>query len=380
MSTILDRIATTIGNPPETIDPAHATYWLEDGVIELSMLIPEHEAYRYTKQVEVKDSEGLDLRKHRLFYPHKDGFRAVLIPSIYKNRIDRGLHRATKNFPKAYVDNGKLYVKPEGGHADVLGISGIHDIQEDTEINLPYQLKTAALEYVAARYWSYLVSKTAADFELGKFPEKEDLKDPEFETGEVSDERDIDKPDAQSPELGMDKQYTKIDEGLSSSEYDHSRNRADDDDIEMMQGELAKLRVRLENYQAQMTDEVNRIQALAREYDAKVQHSLQNEQLRVNVDGQMAQLNSNAEQFNATKKLEADISQYQSMLSRFQSLSQNVSSKSQVAMQEFAERVKTYLNSMAIHQQRYQQHVQAYLASVMVQREPSPRREEQEDE
>ena len=164
-STLLDRIKSTIGNEPEPIDAASAGQWLSGALKNLSLLIPESEAFRYTRELEV-DADGLDLTSYRYFYPHKAGRPAFHTSGTRAASTGSGYYKATENYPVSYIKDSKLYIVPGGGHVEALGLADFTDLDATAPLSLPPQLEPAAFYYVAAHYFADLVTRAADDMAL----------------------------------------------------------------------------------------------------------------------------------------------------------------------------------------------------------------------
>lgn len=356
--------------------------WINDAIKQLSLVIPEDHAPRYWTKTAVPDPDGLAISENRFFRAAKDGRVAGLSVSETGdlNGIADydGLYKASALFPIAYISGGKLYILPGGGHAWVLGVPSVAALTETSITNLPDVLNPAAVYYAVIQYWmgklSALIEQMitpgaapalpvapalptltldvdANTLTLTSFPTPP--ADPAIAATDAA-ASSMTPPTVTNPALGADPVYTKV---AFSADFTASDARATADDIEMLNGELAKVQLQLSQFGAQMTDEMNRIQSFVTEYQAKVQHSLEQGRLTIQGASQNAQLETDVDKFNKGQALQAAVAQYQNILGKYSTTVQAVASENQSKVAEFQAKVQAVIA-------RNQVKVTAYSAEV----------------
>ena len=362
MANLKQRTQHTIGTLPVALDDNQLKQWLVEACERLSLLIPFHDMHRYTVIVTVPDPEGLDVRKHRIIRPNKEGRYAYPIPAWREEAIGEGYFRMSEAFPLHYIKDGTLFIKPDGGSVEALGIPVITDIEtQETIPQIPHVLENGCLHYAAVRYFMGLIDKAASDIAqdsqtlteetLGALPTL--TLDTEEKTltlvpypEDISEFTDITFTEAQKesltvaqgtiPALDSEQIYNKLNISL---DYGDAISRKEEDDIEMLNGELAKLRTKLEEFQSQMQDEMNKIASFMRKYDADVGLAMQVGQIDIQKETQRAQINSSEEQFNRRMAVETGFNNYRTRLERFAALVQKRTAENQNAIDEFRAKI-----------------------------------------
>ena len=364
MANLKQRVADTIGTRflSVPLDTNHLTEWIVEGCERLSLLIPFDQAHRYTTVLEVPHPDGLDMRKYRILKPNKDGRYAYMIPAWRVDAVGEGYFRVSDDFPACYIKDGALHIVPDGGHVEALGVPVITDIKVQESIpQIPHVLENGVWHYAAVRYYMGLVDEAAAAIQkdsqtlveetLGSLPAL--TLDTDEKTlslisypQDIAAFADINFSEAQKeslsvtqgtiPGLDPDQIYTKIDISL---DYNDAIDRKNEDDIEMLNGELNKLRARLEEYQSQMQDEMNKINSYLRKYDADVSLAMQVGQIDVQKETQRAQINSAEEQFNRRMAVETGFNNYRTQLERFTTLVQKRTAENQNEIDGFRAKI-----------------------------------------
>jgi len=366
MASLKARAEKTINMLPNTLPvgliDSQLKQWLIEACERLSLLIPFKEMHRYTVSVDVPEPDGLDIRKYRFIRPNKDGRYAYPLPSWRKNAIGEGYFQNSLLFPVHYIETGRLHILPDGGQAEALGIPVIEDVKTQESISqIPHVLENACFHYAAVRYCMGIIDDLAnmlfkdeqilTEVTLGSLPTL--TLDTDEKTlslisypQDIAAFTDINFSEAQKeslsvtqgtiPGLESDQIYTKIDISL---DYDDAIDRKNEDDIEMLSGELNKLRTRLEEYQSQMQDEMNKINSYLRKYDADVSLAMQVGQIDVQKETQRAQINSAEEQFNRRMAVETGFNNYRTQLERFTALVQRRTAENQNEIDAFRAKI-----------------------------------------
>jgi len=113
MSTFLSRIQDYVGTYADT---TALDDWLTACAKKIVDIIPAHKVDIYS--TEGTDlGTGLDIEAMRFIRAHKSGYGArVVSPSMKARYLDSdSIHYATSTDPIVYIENGKAYVKPNGG-------------------------------------------------------------------------------------------------------------------------------------------------------------------------------------------------------------------------------------------------------------------------
>lgn len=113
MSTFLSRIQDYVGTYADT---TALDDWLTACAKKIVDIIPAHKVDIYS--TEGTDSgTGLDIEAMRFIRAHKSGYGArVVSPSMKSRYLDAdSIYYATDTDPIVYIENGKAYVKPNGG-------------------------------------------------------------------------------------------------------------------------------------------------------------------------------------------------------------------------------------------------------------------------
>ena len=367
MASLKARAEKTINMLPNTLPvgliDSQLKQWLIEACERLSLLIPFHEMHRYTVPVDVPDPDGLDIRKYRFIRPNKDGRYAYPVPAWRKEALGGGYFRNSAVFPVHYIEGGMLHIEPEGGQVEALGIPVIDDVKTQESINqIPHVLEAACFHYAGIRYYMGVIDDLAsqinqdgqslAEVELGSLPtltldteEKtltliaypEDIGAFTNITFTEAEKESLSVTQGTIPGLDPDQIYAKVNISLN---YDDATERKGEDDIEMLNGELNKLRTRLEEYQSQMQDEMNKITSYLRKYDADVNLAMQVGQIDIQKETQRAQINSSEEQFNRRMAVETGFNNYRTQLERFTALVQKRTAENQNAIDEFRAKIE----------------------------------------
>ena len=344
-----------------------AQQWVNDAIENLSLVIPENQMPRYSVLVSIPETSNFDVRRYRFLRPHKKGRPAYSIHSMRLEDLGNGLIKYNDRFPVAYIKDGKLYIKPGGGSVEALGYPTVEDIDNDNKIeNLPVPLEQAALHYAIIKTITDKIYNLSDDLEkIGDFGPIDDLQqlpelslDEETHTLELigwptapenlpdiefneADKESLDDVSLTPPEFSDKQKYTKAKVTL---DFDKVRKRAADDDIEMMQGELGKLRVQLEKYQQQIADELNKVQTAMNEFESRVQHSLQTGQLNIQKDTQVASLNSQTERFNRQQAVETALGKFNALVNEYSSKVEAINAENQALIAKFNAEVQAFVN------------------------------------
>jgi hypothetical protein len=111
MSTFQARIEDRIGTVSDT---TALSDWLTSGAKYLITRLSED---KFVTTDLTDSGSGVAIAGYRLFRAHKSGYNADFVDAGLKSQVadSNSIYYANTKDPKAYIENGKLYVKPSGG-------------------------------------------------------------------------------------------------------------------------------------------------------------------------------------------------------------------------------------------------------------------------
>jgi len=320
MSTFLVRVQDYIGDTGATADTAAITDWLTEGArIIADKFKPERLAIYATDKTDTDGSTGIALTGGRPLSAHKSGYDARLVPVGMKAAIADGssIHFAITTDPAWYIDKEKGYVLPGGGiikwfgypsvlhsassisdfppqgyqlvalYAAIQGqVRNINDLMKTTLGGLSFTAVTAITAPTAPSFtWTDAVAGTYTATTLGT-------------TATV--------PTYTKPTQTFD--ITQFETFLETNE-----------DGELAQIQLGRLKNEIEEYQLDIQNEVNEFNKELAIYQGVIQQEIKQSELTQNQILKLAADTTELNKFNELQTLAEQVQEYQAVLGKHQS-------------------------------------------------------------
>lgn len=135
-------------------DTASLTQWLTQGAKHIVDLLSDDRVKKFATSVSVDPTAGLDVSGYRLSYVHVNGYDARPIDAGQKavNQDADSIHFAIARSPVYYFDIGRLYVLPMGTNGTLSAMVYPTVLYSATTIpNFPSELEDAVVLFTAIR-------------------------------------------------------------------------------------------------------------------------------------------------------------------------------------------------------------------------------------
>lgn len=272
--------------------------WLTSEGRKLVDLVPLNKAEKYVTSVtDAGSGTGADITNYRVINAHKSGIGAKRINASEYSRVSNAnsIYYADANSPMFYINNNKGYILPGGG--TFLAISKGSIANNDSAFVIP-ELEEAlvigtafkcVLNYIATALQS-INSYSIDDVTAPNAPTS-----PSFTYTDVTYGSDISYTDAEythaiyTNALIDTISSTTIEALATAPTYTKQVTPASfatvntlistDEDVELANAELGKIKTQLEQYQMELYNELNKFNAETTEYNAELQKKIQQAQL-----------------------------------------------------------------------------------------------------
>lgn len=272
--------------------------WLTSEGRKLVDLVPLSKAEKYIASVSDSGSgAGANITDYRVINAHKSGIGAKRINASEYSRVSNAnsIYYADANSPMFYINNNKGYILPGGG--TFLAISKGSIANNDSSFVIPELEEALVLGTAIKAVLGFIASRITSinGYSIDSVAKPVVPSSPSFTYTDVTYGSDVSYTDAEYTHavytnalidtisattiesLGTAPTYTKQ---VTPASFGVATTLiSTDEDVELANAELGKIKTQLEQYQMELYNELNKFNGDSLEYNAELQKKIQQAQL-----------------------------------------------------------------------------------------------------
>lgn len=313
MSTFLARIEDYVGTVSDT---TAVSDWLTAGANYLIDRLPLEKFEKYTDEV-ADAGIGVSIKGKKVFRAHKSGYEAMRVSAGLKAQVvdSDSIHYHTATDPAFYIENGTLYIVPSGGTAIALTYPTV--LHSDSAITVfPPELEQAVVLYASIQAAVQKYNLSIATLLALALSAAEVI--PTVPAAATFTYTDATLGTYTSTTIGTDEvvpTYTKPTFGGAFTQA--NTYIVTNEDIDLASIELNRQSVVLNQYGADIQNELNEFNKEALAYNATIQKQIEQARLTQQRILETANKTTDLSIINEAKTLEAQIAQYSANLQRY---------------------------------------------------------------
>lgn len=347
MSTFLSRVEDYVGTVADT---TAVSDWLTAGAAYLIDRLPIEKFEKYTSDLTISSS-GVSVKGMKVFRCHKAGYEAVRMPAGLKSQMadPDSIHYRYSTKPSYYIENGNIYVLPNGGTGIVLAYPTVlYSASSITQFPPDYDQAVvlyAAIQAAVQKYNLSIASLLALTLSTAEViptaPAVASFTYSDAALGTYS-----------TTTIGTDEvvpTYTKP--TFAGSFTDADTYIATDVDVEKAEVEIAQQNAILNQYQLDIQNEQNEFNKELQAYIQTINKQI--EQARITQERviRTADKTTDLNVINEAKTLEAAVTEYSMNLQRYSTQLEAYGVETNRAISKYSSDVNKYLQAMTANQQ-----------------------------